>query len=112
MLLKYFKLKYFHFCLDLFRHVEKRLDKEFMTSQGGQEVITIHTLSNISRSKGNQTTKFCQLIEYKIKNNFLGKSCTKFSGEASSRPFYKKSNLSISLDQQSEMLQSLFILYI
>ena len=38
------------------------------------------------------------------KNSFLEKSCTKCGGEASPRPFYKKSKLSISLDQQSKML--------
>ena len=31
-----------------------------MKSQGGEKTITIHTLQNISRSKGNQTTKFGQ----------------------------------------------------
>ena len=42
----------------------------------------------------------------------LEKSYRKYDGEASRRPFYKKSNLSISLDQQSEMLQNLFLLYV
>ena len=35
-----------------------------MTSQPGQKTITIHILPNISPSKGNQTMKFGQLIEY------------------------------------------------
>ena len=35
-----------------------------MTPQPGQQAIVIHILSNISRSKGNQTMKFGQLIEY------------------------------------------------
>ena len=35
-----------------------------MTSQPGQKTITIHKLPNISPSKGNQTMKFGQLIEY------------------------------------------------
>ena len=30
-------------------------------------------LPNISRNKDNQTIKFDQLIEYKVKNNFLEK---------------------------------------
>ena len=34
-----------------------------MTSQTGQQIITIQILPNISRSKGNQTMKFGQLIE-------------------------------------------------
>ena len=44
--------------------------------------------------------KFGQLIEYEMRNIFLKEKC----GEASPRPFYKKSKLSISLDQHSEML--------
>ena len=42
-----------------------------MTSQPGQQGITIHKLLNISRIKGNQTMKFGQLIEYPKKNIFL-----------------------------------------
>ena len=38
-----------------------------------------------------------------MRNIFLEKSYTKCGGEASPRPFYKKSKLSISLDQQSEI---------
>ena len=34
-----------------------------------------------------------------MSNIFLEKSCTKSDGEASPRPFYKKSSLSISLGQ-------------
>ena len=32
-----------------------------MTSKTGQQIITIHMLPNISRSKGNQAMKFGQL---------------------------------------------------
>ena len=39
-----------------------------------------------------------------MKNTFLEKSNAKCGGEASPRPFSKKSKLSISLDKQSEML--------
>ena len=60
---------------------------------------TIHILSNISRSKGNQTIKFGQLIKYNMKNIFLEKSYTKCGGETIPKPFSKKSKLSISLDQ-------------
>ena len=60
-----------------------------MTSQTGQQIITIHILSNISRSKGNQTIKFGQLIKYN-RNIFIDKSYTKCGREASPRPFYKK----------------------
>ena len=70
-----------------------------MTSQLGQATITIHILTNISRSKGNQVMKFHQLIEYNMRNIFIEKSYTKCGGEAIPRPFFKKLKLSISLDQ-------------
>ena len=70
-----------------------------MTSQPGLEAIVMHILSNILISKGNQTMKFDQLIEYNMKNTFLEKSYRKCGGNTISRPFSKKSILSISLDQ-------------
>ena len=45
-----------------------------MVSQNGQEIITIHILPNISKSKGNQIMKFGQLIEYNMASIFLEKS--------------------------------------
>ena len=55
--------------------------------------------------------QFCQLID--MRNTFIEK-LIKSGAEASPRPFYKNSNLSMSLDQQSEMLYSLFycLLYV
>ena len=44
-----------------------------MTSQPGLQTIAIHILPNISQSKGNQTMKFGQLIEYNKRNNFFQK---------------------------------------
>ena len=41
-----------------------------MMSQSGSQKILIGILSNISRSKGNQTMKFGQFLEYK-KTYFL-----------------------------------------
>ena len=55
-------------------------------------------------SKGSQTMKFGQLIEYNTRNVFIKKSYIKCGEEASPRHFYEKSKLSISLDQQPEML--------
>ena len=52
------------------------------------KIIVIHVLPNISRSKGNQTIKFGQLIEYKIGNIFLEKSYTKCDGETIPTPFF------------------------
>ena len=77
-------------------------------SQPRKETITIHILSNI---KGNQTLKFDQLIEYKMTNIFLGKSCSKYGDETIFRPSSKRSKLSISLDQQSKVLYILFLLH-
>ena len=42
-----------------------------------------------------------------MRNIFLEKSRTKCGGEASPRPFYKKSQLSISPDKKSEMFHGL-----
>ena len=53
-------------------------------------------MSNISRSKGNQTMKFGKLY---MRNIFFEKSYTKYGGETIPRLFCKKSKVSISLDQ-------------
>ena len=63
-------------------------------SQFEKQTIVMHTLSNIPRRKGNKKMKFGQLRE-----------------TITRRPFYKKSKLKISLDQQFEVLCSLFLLY-
>ena len=47
----------------------------------------MHILSNISRSKGNQTINFGQLIEYNMRNIFVEKSYTKYGEETIPRPF-------------------------
>ena len=61
-----------------------------MTSQTEQQITAVHILLNISRSKGNQTTKLGGLIEYSMKNIFLEKSYTKCGRETSPRPFYNR----------------------
>ena len=43
--------------------------------------------------------KFGQLIEYNMKNVFAGKSYAKWGRETIARPLFRKSKLSISLDQ-------------
>ena len=47
------------------------LASKFMTSQPGLQTIAIHILPNISQSKGNQTMKLGQLIEFNKGNIFL-----------------------------------------
>ena len=65
------------------------LISKFMRSQTGQQIIQMHILPT-KTMKDNQTMKFGQLIEYNMPNIFLEKSYTKYGGEASPRPFYKK----------------------
>ena len=63
----------------------------------GKQTIAIHLLHCISRSKGNQTKKFGQLIEHNMRNIFL-KNHTKYElGKLFLDPFQKNQN--ISLDQ-------------
>ena len=69
-----------------------------MTSQPVQQAIAILLFNNISRSKGNQAMKFCQLVEYSMENIFPKKSYTKCGRETILRPFSEKSKLSICLD--------------
>ena len=65
-------LRYLNFCPDFLGHVGKRFDEKakvnlkIMTSSNGKQITTIHILSNISRSKGNQIMRFDQLTEYKM----------------------------------------------
>ena len=54
---------------------------------------------------------FGHLIEYNKKNIFVEKSYTKYDGEAIPRYFLKKLKLSISVDQSSNVLYSLFLLF-
>ena len=68
-----------------------------MTSQPGKQIVAIHMLHNISRSKSNQMIKFDQKIE-NMRNIFV-KSYTECGEESIIRPFSKKSKLSTSLDQ-------------
>ena len=70
-----------------------------MTSEPGYETIVIHVLLNISRSKGNQTMKFGQLIECNRRNIFLEQPFAKCGSETSPRLFSEKLKLSVSLDQ-------------
>ena len=70
-----------------------------MTSEPGWQTIAIHILNNISRSKGNEVMKFGQSIEFCMNKIFLEKSQAKSGGETIPRLFFKKSKLSIYLNQ-------------
>ena len=83
-----------------------------MTSKPEKQIITIHVLPNISRSKGSQAMKFGQLIEYNMRNISLEKSYTKCGGNPSTRQTLQKIKVVQSLDQWSEMICSLYLLYV
>ena len=55
--------------------------------------------------------KFGQLIEYNIRSFFFEKPYKEYDEETSPRHFPEKLILSISLDQKSKGLYSLFLLY-
>ena len=65
-------------------------------------MTAIYILLKFSRSKCYKTIKFSQLTEHIMKNSFIEKSSTKDDKENSPRSFFKRTKLSISLDQQSE----------
>ena len=70
----------------------------------------LNTLPNISRSKGNQTMKIGQLIQYNRKN--VVENHTQNVPEKLFRdPYPNKSKFSLSVDQQCKVLNSLFVLY-
>ena len=55
--------------------------------------------------------KFGQLIEYSMRNIFLEKSYIECGEETIPRPFSEKLKLNMSLDQWSQVLYRLFLLY-
>ena len=67
-----FVLKISNFCWLFFGHAGKPIDKKtkvnfkILTSQTGEQIVTIHILPNISRSTDKQTMKFDQLIDWKF----------------------------------------------
>ena len=72
-----------------------------MTPQPGKQIIAIHILPNISRSKSNQTMKFSQLLKYNMRNIFLEKTYTKLGEETIPIP------ISIKLKLNKYLAQSL-----
>ena len=62
-------------------------------SQTEKQIITIHLLPNISRSKDNQTIKFGQLIEYNMRTVFLKNHVQNMLEKLVADPFIKNQNL-------------------
>ena len=83
-------LTYIYLC-----YLEKQFDKKAMNNfkifwhHRLDNRIALHILSSISRNKDNQTMKFIQLIEYKMRNIFIEQSYKKCGGKASTRLFIK-----------------------
>ena len=78
-----------------------------MTAQTRQQTITKHVLPNIS-SKSNQTMKFGQVIECNDRNIFL-KNYTQHVMEKLVPDPFVKLELSISLDQKPELLETVIV---
>ena len=69
-----------------------RLNLKFVTSQPEKQTLAIHTVPNISRSKGNQTLKFGQLIEHNIRINFLEYHTQNMVAKLFPEPFLRSQN--------------------
>ena len=87
--------KIFKFSSWLFRLCQKttwykttKVNFKICDDTSWKQIITVHMLSNISRSKCNQTMKFGRLIECDVSNIFLGKPCRKWVRENSSRTLF------------------------
>ena len=65
---------------------------KFMTSQTGQQIITIHIVPNITISKSNPTMKLGQLIKYDMTNIFLEEPYTNMVEKLVPNPFIKNQN--------------------
>ena len=72
--------RYLKFCLDFLVIQQNDLIRKILWQFW-------NILSNVSWSKGNQTTKLGLLIEYNIRNIFLEKLYTKCGGELVTDPF-------------------------
>ena len=93
-------LRYFHISAGIFYHVGTQLDQKVEVNFKIFD-ITDWTTNNYNQVLPNK-------IEYNMRSIFLEISYTKCGGD-SPRAF-KKSKWSKSLDQQSEMLKSLFFI--
>ena len=82
-----------------------------MTSQHDSKPIGTQILPNISRTKGNQTMKFGQLIECNMKNILLKNYTQNAVEKLFLDPFLRNENSSYLCVNSLEALYSLFFLY-
>ena len=71
-------LRYLHCCPDFLFML--RLISNFVTSQTGHQITTIHILPSFLGSKSNQALKCGKLIKLNVRNIFLQKSCKNEAG--------------------------------
>ena len=83
-----------------------------MMSQTAKQIITTHISFNISRSKCYQTIRIGKLIEYKLINIFLINNVKNVLEKLVPGHYFEKLKKSTSLDQQSQVLYSLFLMYV
>ena len=110
--------RYFNFLSWLFGHVAKQFDQKHKVNFKFWD-ITVWLRNNCNthitqyrEKQSKRTIKFGQLTEYNMINIFLEKSYIGCGGETGPRPFSEKFKLSISLDQYSDQIYSLFLLYV
>ena len=105
-----FVLKIFNFCLEFFVMQKNglirkiRIISKFMAVNKELKYVYWPNLKKQGQSDN-------EIIEYNMTNIFIEKSYRKCGGETISRPFAKKSKLSISLDQYFRVFYSLFLFY-
>ena len=63
-----------------------------MTAKTGRQEFALYILSNISRRNDNQKVKFCNLIEYNMRNIFPEILYSKWGGETGLNPYLKNQN--------------------
>ena len=71
-----------------------------MTSQTGQQIITLQILSNISRSKVNQAMKLGQLIEHNERNIFFKNRTENYAGILVPELFFLKALYKVKTNSQ------------
>ena len=109
-----------YFCSGIFCQVGKGLNKNvnaifkiYGIKNWETDDYSTH-IAQYLKKKDNLTMKFDQLTNYYWRNILLGKWHSKYGGKTSPWPFFlkKRTKLSISADQQSRALYSLFLLYV
>ena len=91
--------------------IKIRLIQKIVASERGEQPIVIHILTIISRSKDNKAMKFSQLICGNRKRFFLKNQTQNAVATLFTDRFFKYQNRA-SLDQYSEVLYSLFLIYV